>query len=37
MKIVKSGNKYVLYDDNGRVVIITSYRRICEGMMNDDT
>jgi hypothetical protein len=37
MKIIKRGNKYVLYDDNGRVVIITSYRRICEGMMNDDT
>ncbi len=37
MRIVKSGKKYVLYDDNGRVVIITSYRRICEGMMKDDT
>ena len=37
MKIIKRGNKYVLYDDKGRVVIITSYRRICEGMMKNDT
>jgi len=37
MKIVRRGKKYVLYDNNGRVVIITSYRRICEGIMNDDT
>ncbi len=37
MKIVKSGKKYVLYNDRGRIIIITSYRRICERIMEHGT
>ena len=37
MTLVKSGRKYILYDDDGRIVIISTDRRICEGIMNDDT
>lgn len=33
MKLVQRGKKWVLYDDNGKVVIISIDRRICEGLM----
>jgi len=33
MKLVQMGNKWVLYDDNGKVVIITRVRKIAERMM----
>jgi hypothetical protein len=33
MKLIKSGYKYILYDDDGRIVIISTDRRICEGLM----
>ena len=35
MKIVFNGKKWVLYDDNGKVIVITRIRSICEEMMND--
>ena len=37
MKLIKRGYKYILYDDDGLIVIISTDRRICEGIMNDDT
>ena len=33
MKLVQSGNKGVLYGDDGKVIIITSTKRIAERMM----
>jgi len=33
MKLIKRGYKYILYDDDGRIVIISTDRRICEGLM----
>jgi len=33
MKLVQSGNKWVLYDDNGKIVVITKVRKIAERMM----
>jgi len=35
MKLIYNGKKWVLYGDNGKVIVITSIRSICEGMMND--
>jgi len=33
MKLVQSGNKWVLYDDNGKIIVITKVRKIAERMM----
>jgi len=33
MKLIKRGYKYILYDDDGRIVIISTDRRLCEGLM----
>jgi len=33
MQIVRWRNKWVVYDDNGKVVIITTLKRIAERMM----
>ena len=33
MRIVKRGKKYILYGDDGRIIIISTDRRICEGLM----
>lgn len=33
MKLVQSGNKWVLYDDNGKIIVITRVRKIAERMM----
>jgi len=33
MTLVQRGRKWILYDDNGKVVIISTDRRICEGLM----
>ena len=35
MKLVQVGNKWVLYDSNGKVVIITTTKRIAERMMRE--
>jgi len=32
---VQSGNKWVLYGDNGKVIIITTTKRIAERMMRE--
>jgi len=32
--IVKHGDKYFVYDDRGKIVIITTNRRIAEGLDN---
>jgi hypothetical protein len=36
MKLVQVGNKWVLYNSNGKVVIITTTKRIAERMMQND-
>ena len=36
MKIVFNGKKWVLLGDNGKVIVITRIRSICEGMMKND-
>lgn len=36
MKLVQSGNKWVLYNSNGKVVVITTVKRIAERMMQND-
>ena len=33
MKLVQRGRKWILYGDNGKIIIISSDRRICEGLM----
>ena len=35
MKIVFNGKKWVLYGDDGKIIVITRIRAICEGIMND--
>ena len=35
VKIVFNGKKWVLYGDNGKVIVITRIRAICEGIMKD--
>ena len=35
MKLVQSGKKWVLYGDDGKVIIITTTKRIAERMMNN--
>jgi len=35
MKLVQSGNKWVLYNSNGQIVIITTDKRIAERMMQN--
>lgn len=35
MKLVKKKSKYTLYDENDRVLIITSYKQIAKKMMID--
>jgi len=35
MRLVQSGNKWVLYGDDGKVIIITSTKRIAERMMDN--
>jgi glucan-binding YG repeat protein len=36
MKLVQVGSKWVLYNSNGKVVIITTTKRIAERMMQND-
>ena len=36
MRLIYNGKKWVLYGDNGKVIVITSIRSICEGMMKND-
>ena len=36
MKLVQVGNKWVLYNSNGKIVIITTTKRIAERMMQND-
>ena len=33
MTLVQRGRKWILYGDNGKIIIISSDRRICEGLM----
>jgi hypothetical protein len=33
MKLVQSGKKWVLYGDDGKVIIVTTTKRIAERMM----
>ena len=35
MQLIYNGKKWVLYDDNGKVIVITRIRAICEGIMKD--
>lgn len=35
MQLIYNGKKWVLYDDDGKVIVITRIRSICERMMND--
>ena len=35
VKIVFNGKKWVLYDDDGKVIVITRIRAICEGIIKD--
>ena len=35
MRLVQSGNKWVLYGDDGKVIIITSTKRVAERLMKD--
>ena len=35
MKLVKKKSKYTIYDENDRVLIITSYKQIAKKMMID--
>ena len=35
MKIVFNGKKWVLYDTNGKVLIITTLKSICERMVKN--
>ena len=35
MRLVQSGNKWVLYGDDGKVIIITTTKRIAERVMKD--
>jgi hypothetical protein len=34
MKIIQRGKLYVLYNVNGRVIIMSRDRRVCSDMMN---
>ncbi len=36
MKLIYNGKKWVLYGDNGKVIVITRIRAICEGIMNNE-
>lgn len=33
MKLVQRGKKWILYGDNGKIIIISTDRRICEGLI----
>ena len=33
MTLVQRGKKWILYGDNGKIIIISTDRRICEGLM----
>ncbi len=33
MKLIYNGKKWVLYGDDGKVIVITRIRSICERMM----
>ena len=33
MKLVQRGRKWILYDDDGKIVVISTDRRICEKLM----
>jgi len=35
MQLIYNGKKWVLYDDDGKVIVITRIRSICERIMND--
>lgn len=35
MRLVQSGKRWVLYGDDGKVIIITSTKRIAERLMKD--
>ena len=36
MKLIYNGKKWVLYGDDGKVIVITRIRAICEGIMKND-
>jgi len=36
MQLVYNGKKWVLYGDDGKVIVITRIRAICEGIMKND-
>lgn len=33
--MIKVGNKYYVYDKNGKILIITTYKRVAERIYND--
>ena len=35
MRIVQRGKKWVLYGDDGKIIVITTSRLICEWMMKN--
>ena len=35
MQLIYNGKKWGLYDDNGKVIVITRIRAICEGIIKD--
>lgn len=36
MRLIYNGKKWVLYGDDGKVIVITRIRAICEGIMKND-
>jgi len=37
MRLVQSGNRWVLYGDDGKIIIITSHKGVAERLMQDGT
>jgi len=35
MKIIQRGKKWVLYDDDGKIIVMSSDRKICERIMKE--
>lgn len=36
MRLIYNGKKWVLYGDDGKVIVITRIRAICEGIIKND-
>ena len=36
MRLIYNNKKWVLYGDDGKVIVITRIRAICEGIMKND-